>query len=272
MKKFILILLLLLTANLNAGSPLLIYYGNSASSTFLNNFQTVILEPENYDYLFGLNSFKYGYISIGEVEETREYFDLIKNKGLLSGENPNWKGSYFVSLKSGEWQDFVIKYLIPSVLSKGYDGLFLDTIDSLVENGESNDLIINFVNSIKSNYPKTKLMLNRGFTLASKLNIDAILLESTITSYDFNSKSYFFVDKKGASYLDEIISSIKGKNIKIYSLDYWDPNDIKSIKKIYKTALKRGYIPYVSEISLQTLPKIFYQKDSGNFIFYNNIK
>ena len=53
--------------------------------------------------------------------------------GLLGERNPNWPESRYVTLKGGEWEKILLKELIPSVVSKGYRGVFLDTADSLFE-------------------------------------------------------------------------------------------------------------------------------------------
>ncbi len=248
--------------NLFARSPFLIYYGDNASINYLNNFKVVVLDPDHYNYVFGLKAYKYGYVSIGEVENYRDYFKFVKNMGVLLKENKNWKGAYYVSLKSGKWQDFVINYIIPSVLAKGYNGIFLDTVDSLLLNHEDKGLIIKFINSIKKRFPHIKLMLNRGFAIANMVDIDAILLESTITTYNFKTQKYSFLNLNKRYQFN--------KKVEEFSVDYWYLNDIKTIEKIYKKALKLGYKPFVSDISLQKLPKIRYDEDSKSFVYTNN--
>jgi hypothetical protein len=253
-----------LTFNLYAKSPFLIYYGDNASISYINSFKTVVLDPDHYNYVFGLKPFKYGYISIGEVENYREYYEIIKNLGIFTGENKNWKGSYYISLKSGKWQDFVINFLIPSVLAKGYNGIFLDTVDSLIFTHKKKSLIIEFINSIKRSFPHIKLMMNRGFEIADKVNVDAILFESTVTTYDFKLKKYYFLKDYKSPELN-----FKNKKIKKFSVDYWYLNDIETVKKIYKKALKIGYKPFVSDITLQKIPGVRYDEDSKNFILIN---
>ncbi len=252
------ILLIMTLSRCYAKSDFLIYYDNNASIKYLNSFKEVVLDPDHYNYVFGLKPYKYGYLSIGEVENFREYFKFVKNMGVLGKENPNWKGAYFVKLESGKWQQFVINYLVDAVLSKGYNGLFLDTVDSLISSGENKELIVNFINNIKSRFPNIKIIMNRGFEIADKVNVDGILLESTITSYNFKTKKYFFIKYKNNFKIP--------KRIRRYSVDYWYLNDIENIKKIYKIALKRGYRAFVSDITLQRIPPVRYDSDKKKFV------
>ena len=252
------VLLYITLSSCYAKSDFLIYYDNNASINYINSFKEVVLDPDHYDYVFGLKPYKYGYLSIGEVENFREYFNFVKNMGVLGKENPNWKGAYYVKLKSGKWQQFVINYLVDMVLSKGYNGLFLDTVDSLIAAGEDKKLIVDFINNIKSRFPNVKIIMNRGFEISDKVKVDGILLESTITSYNFKTKKYFFIKSENNFKIP--------KRIKRYSVDYWYLNDVKNIKKIYKIALKRGYSAFVSDITLQRIPPVRYDSDTKKFI------
>ncbi len=260
--KRIVFIFLLYPVFLFSKSPLLIYYGDNASLSYINQFRNVVLDPDNYNHVFDLKPITYGYLSIGEVENNREYFKYVKKLGVLKRENSNWKGSFFVVLRSGKWQSFVVNYLIQSILEKGYNGIFLDTVDSLILNNDKQS-VIKFINLIKKRFPEIKLMMNRGFEIADKVNIDSMLFESTITSYDFKNKKYFFAK--------HYIKVRKIPNqIEKFSVDYWYSDDVENIKKIYKKALKAGFKPFVSDISLHELPKVLYDEDSKKFINKEN--
>ena len=257
LNKIKLILFVFYASSLFAKAPILIYYGDKASNEYLNHFKVVVLDPEHFNNVFNLKSVKFGYLSIGEVQKNRSYFNFVKKLGILKGENPNWRGSFYVNLISGKWQEFVINYLIPSITSKGYNGIFLDTVDSLLANNYKN-LVIKFINSIKRRYPALKIFMNRGLGIVNKVNVDAVLLESTITSYNFKKKKYYFFKNVAKFKIPE--------NIEIYSVDYWCLNDYQSIKRIYKKALKFGYKPLVTDISLYKLPALIYDEDAKKFI------
>jgi cysteinyl-tRNA synthetase len=80
------------------------------------------------------------YLSIGEAEEYRYYFDphwvsLIDGQPTsaapcwLGRTNPDWEGNYKVQYWSEDWQRIVIDYL-DRIIADGFDGIYLDIIDA----------------------------------------------------------------------------------------------------------------------------------------------
>jgi cysteinyl-tRNA synthetase len=76
------------------------------------------------------------YMSIGEAEDYRYYWnsDWKENPPVwLEGENPDWPGCYEVRYWDTTWQQIIFgnpdSYL-DKILSKGFDGVYLDIIDA----------------------------------------------------------------------------------------------------------------------------------------------
>jgi len=80
------------------------------------------------------------YLSIGEAEDYRFYFDAGWTRRLggqpapgapcwLGRTNPDWRGNYKVQYWAPEWQDIVIDYL-DRIIAAGFDGVYLDIIDA----------------------------------------------------------------------------------------------------------------------------------------------
>jgi len=76
------------------------------------------------------------YMSIGEAEDYRYYWDCSWKKGnpvWLDRENPRWKGNYKVRYWNREWQDIIFgnrdSYL-SRIMDAGFDGVYLDIIDA----------------------------------------------------------------------------------------------------------------------------------------------
>lgn len=123
----------------------------------------------------------------------------------------------------------------------------LDTVDSILYyNTTSKKSLIEFINSIKQIYPSLKVMINRGFEIINSLDVDSVLLESTISTHDFETKEYFLHEEPHRVDIKD--------SIKCYSVDYWHLHDYEMIENIKKVAVKKGYVPLVTDIKLQELP------------------
>jgi cysteinyl-tRNA synthetase, unknown class len=76
------------------------------------------------------------YMSIGEAEDYRYYWQSGWSSSppeWLGPENPDWAGNYLVEYWNDDWQDIIFgsadSYL-GRILSCGFDGVYLDKIDS----------------------------------------------------------------------------------------------------------------------------------------------
>ena len=80
------------------------------------------------------------YLSIGEAEDYRYYFeeDWIASIGKqpsddapcwLGRTNPDWEGNYKVQYWSDAWQLIILDYL-DTIIEDGFDGVYLDIIDA----------------------------------------------------------------------------------------------------------------------------------------------
>jgi cysteinyl-tRNA synthetase, unknown class len=80
------------------------------------------------------------YLSIGEAEDYRWYWrrkwdadgDGQPDKNaphFLCDENPDWRGNYRVRYWNAVWQRIILSWL-GEIISQGFDGVYLDTVDS----------------------------------------------------------------------------------------------------------------------------------------------
>jgi len=71
------------------------------------------------------------YVSIGEAEDYRWYWDIIRQDhppSWLLSQNPEWKGNYAVAFWDTHWQAFIFKSVLRAI-DLGYDGVYLDKCD-----------------------------------------------------------------------------------------------------------------------------------------------
>ncbi|MEZ5398555.1 MAG: endo alpha-1,4 polygalactosaminidase [Bryobacteraceae bacterium] len=206
-----------------------------------------------------------GYLSIGEAEKTRPYFDALRRDGVLVEENPDWKGAWRLDMRDRKWRWRVVHQLVPSLQRMGFDGVFLDTAD-VAAHLESRDPVrfagmkkaaVELVREIRARHPRIRIMLNRGFDLLPDLTgeIDFVLAESTRARYDFAAKVYRRAPDeeyaRSAALLREAVA--KAPSLSVYTLDYWDPADSAGVAAIYREQRANGFAPYVSTILLDRI-------------------
>lgn len=239
--------LFLFTTSLYAKYPLLIYYGSTYDLKYFERYETVVLDPDVYRDVNSLRSRTFAYLSIGEISHGRFYFKTLEENHLLDGKNKEW-GSYHIKISDRRWENLLLNEVIPPIIQGGYNGLFLDTVDSLIARNVPKDKIIHLIVAIKKRYPTLKLMLNRGFEIADMVPIDALLYESTISGYEYENKKF--------SIFPYDFRFIPKQPIERYSVDYWNRGESNEMAKIYKIALIKGYKPLVTDISLTELPNV----------------
>ena len=71
------------------------------------------------------------YLSVGEVAADAPYrADVLARRLPFAGRNATWN-SDLVDLTDPRWADFFVTQLAPAIVARGFDGFFLDTLDSI---------------------------------------------------------------------------------------------------------------------------------------------
>jgi uncharacterized protein (TIGR01370 family) len=206
-----------------------------------------------------------GYLSLAEASPDYTYFEQLQAEGLLIHPSEIWKGNQFIDIRDRRWHQRVTRELVPSVLAKGFNGLFLDTVDSALWMEESNpakyggmkQAAIELIGGIRKLYPGTTIVLNRGYNLLPDLAgvLDFAVGESVFSTYDFNRKQYGFVDpalyRKQVEWLQD--AQRRDPKLTVLVLDYCDPANKVEIKQVYAQERANGFIPYVASIDLSYL-------------------
>lgn len=253
-----------------AGEPekFVIYYADTAPVEAFNPYSLLILDSDAHPDLRALKAEKkmlLGYISLGEVADSRPYFREMQEEHLLLTENRNWKGSYAVDIRNRKWRQMVIERLVPAILAQGFQGIFIDTLDTPIELERQNpkeyhgmgQAATMLIVALRLHYPQMKIMLNRAYPLLPQLagTIDMVLGESIYFSYNFTHKSYKKVEKK--LYLEQVrmLKEVQAINpaLIVYTLDYCNKNEPTTLVNIYKEQRKNGFIPYVATIGLDEI-------------------
>lgn len=251
-----------------APMPWAVYYAAALPPSAFYGYDLVVFEPERHppiEPLIDRGKKVIGYLSLGEVNEGRAYFAEVKAEGLLRQENQNWKGSYFVDVRDLRWTKRAVEDLVPDILRRGFQGIFIDTLDNPGHlertdprvNAGMTEAAVRLVRTLRRNFPRMIIVLNRGYELLPSVerDIDMVLGESVYADYDFAEKKYGRVDEPTYRQQVEILQAAARRQpkLKILTLDYWDPNDPKGIADIYRVQAANGFSPYVATVELDEL-------------------
>jgi len=253
-----------------AGDRWVVVYSEKPTIEEFRDYRLVVLDSIHHPPIRPLLEQKktvIGYISLGEVESYRDYFKAVEKEGILYEKNPNWPDSRFVDVRDTRWTKRVLEELIPQLLHKGFQGIFIDTLDNPAELERRDpkkfkgmtEGAANLVKAIRRHYPRIYIMLNRAYEILPAVDgqIDAVLGESVFTEIDFEKKTYRLSDAKVYRQQVEWLHAAKGRQprLKIYTLDYWAPTDTAGVARIYAEQRKNGFIPYVSVKDLDRVVK-----------------
>jgi polysaccharide biosynthesis protein PelA len=252
----------------NRYDPWLIYYHNQLPVEAFSSYRLLVFDADAHPPLAPLTAQGkkiLGYISLGEVEQYRRHFEAVKSRGLLLEANPVWPDSYFIDIRHPFWAELVVTELIPAILARGFDGIFLDTLDNPIELERREPMryqgmtaaAVDLIRGIRLHFPNIKIMMNRAYPLIEKVApfIDMILGESVYTNYDFENRTFRLATPDAYRRHVEQLREAGRHNprIGLYSLDYWDPKDTVMLKRIYDQQRRNGLIPYVATIELNQL-------------------
>ena len=196
------------------------------------------------------------YLSLGEVNESRRYFNDLKEIGL-KGKNEN-HGSYYIDISNREVKEKFLNQIVPQLLSLGYDGLFLDTIDAVAPYTIRRDMeedMVELIQGIRNNNPDKVLIQNAGFFLLDQTSeyVNAVAIEGVASGYDFKENEYLLKSEKEFEERLNFIGSMYGNyGIPFLIIDFAESFEKSLIVKERLT--KTGYPFFISNIGFNGLP------------------
>ena len=228
----------------------------------VKNYNMVVIEPDFYskeemEALRATGTTIIAYITLGEVDTNRWYYPRMSEIGFL-GKNENWN-SFFIDLGKKEARQIILTEVIPEIIRKGVDGLFLDTIDAVsphTERGYLQPQMVQLIEGIRTRYSDKIIIQNAGIFLLDKTkdDVDAFLTEALASDYDFEKKQYKVrSDEEYNARLDYLnhYSKQSGKSFLIVEFAASD----SARKKIRSRLDTLGHPYFISNIGLSELPE-----------------
>lgn len=244
----------------------LFYYGQNIPIEQASQFQQVIVEPDNIaqheiDSLKEKGVKLYAYLSIGEVGQYRSWADKIDRQWVL-GSNEYWK-STVMDMSNPEWRQFIIEQLATELWKKGFQGFFLDTMDSYQNFTETADEklaqqqgIIQLAKVLNNKFDGVSLLFNRGFEVIDRVAdlTDGIVAESLFVGWDAKNARYRDVSPADHQWLLNKLTAIRNKHqLPIIVLDYLPSQEKAKAKVIAKKIQSLGFVPWVSTVELNQI-------------------
>ncbi len=239
-------------------SGVLVCYGK-LNPDKIRGYQYVILESDLYStfdvkLIKKQNELSIAYLSVGEVSPHRSYYSAIKGKTL--GKNQIWE-SYYLDLNDLETREVLFQQ-VDKIIAKGFEGLFLDTVDAFGTWGPLKDqagAYISFIAELKNRFPSLHIMQNSGYTLLDKSNeyINSIAIESIYTDYDFKKSHYRMRDEKSQKERVDILRDVNSKyDIPVIVIEYVRTEKMR--KKLQDKITNSKWHFFVGQIDLAELP------------------
>ena len=238
------------------------FYGANPPINSLSQFDRLILESENItpselEELKQHGSTTYAYLSIGEVNPQRSWADSIQPDWTM-GVNTTWN-STVMDMTSAGWQNFVLQR-VSSLVASGYDGLFLDTMDSYqlsskdkLSRETQQTALANLLHKIKKQHPSIRLISNRGFEVMDKVGVylEAVAAESLFSGWNNDEGIYQEVSAQDRQWLGNKLTEIKQRhNVDIIAIDYVAPADRSTARDVAQKIVDLGFTPWVANPGL----------------------
>ena len=243
-----------------------VFYAADLPLDLLGQFQRVIVEADNVkpaelQALHQQGAKVLAYLSIGEIAPSRRWYKQIKPSWVL-GKNRVWD-SEIMDITNPNWQQFIVEELVTPLVKQGYDGFFLDTLDSfqiLAKTDESRNkqaqALVTLLQSVRTKYPNIQLVANRGFELMPQIAplLDAVLAESLYAAWDNAHQTFKPSTATDTDWLLQKLHSIQQNfGLEIIVLDYLSPTQHAEALRLAQRIREQGFVPWISTAPLNTM-------------------
>lgn len=243
-------------------------YGAIENPAELYDYEVLVLDAEIDEAVLrgcAAGASRLGYLSLCEVNMTRGYAPEVASQGLLLFENKNWRDARYVELRDPRWTRRVTEQLIPALIERGFNGLFIDTLDD-AEYLETldprrftgmRDAAVTLMHAIRRRYPNLAIMVNRGYALLDRIidDIDMLMGESVRSTFDAKQGGYVLVGNDGYLWQRDRLHAAKAlrRDIGLFTLDYWAADDPRGRARLYAQQRASGFAPYVATFDLRRI-------------------
>ncbi len=210
------------------------------------------------------DAIRLAYLSIGEADPRRAYWNEVRGAPFLVEPNPSWPENVRVDLRDPQWQAVLLNQEIPRLLAMGFDGLMLDTIDTApyletkdpARFGGMRDALRELLRAIHQKFPRAPLIANGTEALVDAAPfVDGYVVEGVFATYDFGRRLYRQTTAEERTWkIAQIDQALAVARRPVFTIEYADVGDAALSGWAAGEAERHGFRPYVTVKDLNMLP------------------
>ncbi len=234
------------------------YYGTQLDVDDWQQFKQLVVQP-NHITKSELQALKssgvrpIAYLSLGEVANANPLQRKLAQSWLL-GSNPDWQ-SRLLDLRNPDVQQWILDVRFQPLLERGFEGVFLDTVDSFHRLPEHTHAafrtsIVAMVARMKQQLGNSRtLWVNRGFDMLVELapSLSGIVFESLYRGYRNDNQSYVDVDESSRRWLLQQASKAQQLGLSVVAIDYLSDKAAGDALVWAEKIHQHGIQPFISD-------------------------
>lgn len=239
------------------------WYAEAPPLLALDLYDWVVLEPDHLPDRRAPafpHARPFAYVAVGEVQPSRAYAAQIPPAWRV-GKNEAW-GSWVMDLGRSEWRSFLLEQVIGPLVQAGYQGVFLDALDSSQAAATTPETraartagLRALVEALHARYPELAILLNRGFDVLPEVadQIAGVVVESLYAGWDPKSRTYAPVSAGDRRWLLEQLAPARQAGRPCFAVDYLPPQDFGRGPALARQIRADGVVPWIADPALSRL-------------------
>jgi uncharacterized protein (TIGR01370 family) len=205
-----------------------------------------------------------GYLSVGEADRQKTYWRAVQDRPFLVEANPNWPDNVRVDIRDAGWQRLLLEEEVPRLLARGFQGLMLDTIDTVpyLETKDparfagSREALRSWLSRLRRRHPEIVLLANGTEALADAAPfVDGYVVEGLFATYDFGRRDYRRTTLAERSWkLAQIARAQAAARHPVFSVEYASVGDAALAQWATSESAQLGFRPFVTVKDVNSLP------------------
>lgn len=242
-----------------AGLRLLVDYSAKPDPRQLAVFNFAILDPAadvDLPAAHQAGGTVLAYVATVELRPESPHAGQAKARGLrLQGRNEGW-ATDVLDVTDPAWMEFIVEDVAAAAVAKGYDGLFLDTLDSVAliakqqpaKGDACHRALVALIHRLRQRFPDKQIVLNRGFDLVREVrhDIQGVMAESLYQSWGPSLGQYREVGAEDRKWLLARLEEARAAGLRVFVLDYAPADDPATAMVTAQKIAAHGFVPFVS--------------------------